>query len=159
MPDGPLVPVEFTRQSDNGRITLVIDPQAASVRVLWAVLALNELAAVRQALREREGITVKKWEQLIGVWQSQTPPPVQIPELPDWAAGHGIDAVIWTALLPKFGGEPVRPPVDQILNHLRQLRGDARDRAQEYIERAPQQVDTEYRRRIERELGWRYRVR
>jgi hypothetical protein len=154
-----MVPVEFTRQSRDGRITLVIDSQAAQVRVLWARLIPTDLAVARQALRKRERITTQKWERLIGTWQSRTPAPVELSELPDWAAAHNIDAVIWTALPPRFDGESIRPSVEQVLKHLQQLGGDARERAQEYIERAPQQIDTEYRRRIENELGWRHRVR
>ena len=36
--DGPLLPIEFTRQSDNGRMTLIIDNAAKPVRTLWALM-------------------------------------------------------------------------------------------------------------------------
>ena len=73
--DGPLVPIEFTRKSANGRITLVIDDDAQPVRVLWAQLSLTDLDAARTALKEREGITAKDWEPLVPAWSRGEPEP------------------------------------------------------------------------------------
>ncbi len=51
------------------------------------------------------------------------------------------------------GGNDV-PSVDQVIAYLRCFTGTPRDRAKQYIEYTPRQIDTEYRRRIEATLGW-----
>jgi hypothetical protein len=155
--DGPFVPVEFVRQSSNGRITLVIEPTAAPVRVLWAVMLANELQPAKGALRDREGITGKDWTSRIGSWQRGESAPDSIPTLPDWSQAHGLDAVVWTALKPRFNGQETLPTADQVVQYLRALTGTERANAERYVRCAPRQIDTEYRRRIEAELGWSYR--
>ena len=41
--DGPFAPVEFTRQSRDGRITLVLDEDAEPVRLFWARMTLSNV--------------------------------------------------------------------------------------------------------------------
>lgn len=155
--DGPFVPVEFTRQSADGRITLVVESAAAPVRVLWAVMLPTELHAAREALRDREGITGSSWASRIGSWARGEPVPQLMPDLSNWAHAHGLDAVVWTALGSRFGDEDISPTVDQVVGYLRTLTGPTRDSAERYIRCAPRQIDTNYRRRIEAELGWSHR--
>jgi len=155
--DGPFVPVEFTRQSSDGRITLVIEPCAAPVRVLWAVMLSPDLPSAREALRNREGITGNNWTSRIGSWQRGQGAPQPIPELAEWAQAHGVDAAVWTALGPRFNGQETAPSADQVIAYLRGLTGPKRENAERYVRCAPRQIDTEYRRRIEAELGWSYR--
>jgi hypothetical protein len=152
--DGPCVPVEFTRQSGDGRITLVIEPTAAPVRVLWALMLPTELQAAREALRDREGITGNNWTSRIGCWQRGEGAPRTIPGLSDWAQAHGLDSAVWTALGPKFNGKEISPTVDQVIEYLRTLTGPVRDNTERYVRCAPRQIDTAYRRRIEAEFGW-----
>lgn len=152
--DGPFAPVEFTRQSDNGRITLVIDPKAGPVRVLWGHMMSSSLDDARKALRDREGITGTNSLSRIGSWGIGDSLPRDIPELPQWADARGLDAVVWTALVPKFEGKERSPSVDEVIAYLRGLLGTVRDYARQYVERAPRQIDTAYRRQIEAALGW-----
>lgn len=152
--DGPFVPIEFTRQSSDGRITLVVEPSAAPVRVLWALMLRTELEEAKQALRDREGITADNWMSRIGSWQRGDEDPPAMPSLSNWAQAHGLDAVIWTALGPRFNGEERSPTVDEVVQYLRTLTGTLRDEAERYVRCTPRQIDTEYRRRIEADLGW-----
>src|SRR5579872_3050106 len=130
--DGPLAPVEFTRQSSNRCITLVIDPSASPVRLLWALMLSTDLQSARAALRDREGIPDDKdWPSKIGSWQrGQTvSPEIQIIDLPTWAEACGLDAVIWTALGPQFNKKKVSPQVENVIEYLRGLTGTKRDHA------------------------------
>lgn len=152
--DGPFGPVEFTRQSSDGRMTLVIDTNAAKVRLLWVEMLSADLQDAKEALREREAITGAGWSSRIGAWQRGESAPATIPDLARWAEALGLDAVIWTALGPKFSGHDASPSADEVITYLQGLTGTRRDNAKRYIECAPRQIDTEYRRRIEAALGW-----
>lgn len=161
--DGPFAPVEFTRQSKDGRITLVIDEKAEPVRLMWARMTSSNVEQAMKALSEREGMPASGWKSRIGRWPIRDELPKTIPSLPMWAQAHGIDAVIWTALGPQYKkqGETrptkERPPLDWVLNYLQGLTGPCRDVAEQYFRRTPPQIDTEYRRRVEATLGWDYR--
>jgi len=57
--------------------------------------------------------------------------------------------------LQKFNGvDGKSPSSDEVINHLRKLPEPKRDDAKKYIEWAPRQINTDYRRRIEADLGW-----
>ena len=149
--DGPVIPVEFARQSNDDRMTLAIATSARPVRSLWALMDSEDLEEAREQLRDREGTDAR----YIGHWSRGNRSPAVIAELGEWAFGRGIDAVVWTALPPKFKEMNHRlPSVEEVLGYLRSLSGTARVKAERYVRRAPRQIDTAYRRRIEAELGW-----
>ena len=151
--DGPLVPVEFLRQSSDGRITLVIGQEVPVVRSFWALMDTPDLAIAREALRQREGTSSKRPDH-IGAWQYGTKAPESIAGLDRWADVTQVEAVVWTALPPKIGAVERAPSSEEVIAYLSQLTGSARDHAEQYIRRAPRQIDTPYRRQIESTLGW-----
>jgi len=61
--DGVILPIEFARQSKDGRLTLVITEGAKPVRALWALTATDDLATAKNSLLIREGIPEKKLGQ------------------------------------------------------------------------------------------------
>jgi len=68
-----------------------------------------------------------------------------------------LDAVIWTDFSSNF--EDVRKMMlneDNAIAYLKSLTGESLIRAEEYIRRAPSQIKTRIRTRIEEELGWTY---
>lgn len=147
------MPLEFLRQSTDGRITLVISPNARSVRTLWAVMDADNIADAREALRLREGTGSKKPEH-IGSWAVEQEPPEPLSGLREWADARQIDGVVWTALPPKIGDTERTATSQEILDYLSGLTGAVREHAEQYVRRAPKQIDTSYRRLIEASLGW-----
>ena len=71
-----------------------------------------------------------------------------------WAKTKGIDGVVWTALRARFSDVQGKPACHQVMHYLADLVGDVRDRAEEYVRRAPAEIATPYRAEIERQLGW-----
>lgn len=154
--DGPLLPVEFARQSSDGRITLVIVQGFGSVPTLWSVFNTRDLAEARESLRQREGVPGSRAGDLIADWH-RGENPVSEPDVTifAWAAEKGLDAAVWTNLAPKFAGIDGRSPTEiEVVAYLQTLEGQARAAAEEYVRHAPRQIATAYRRAIERALGW-----
>ncbi len=113
--DGPFVPVDLTRQSSDGRITLVVQRPAVPAQVLWALMLPTELRAAREALRDREDITGNNWMSRIGSWQRGEAAPETMSSLPDLAQADGLDTVRWTALGPRFNGAERSPAVGEVV--------------------------------------------
>lgn len=148
--DGPLVNVEFARESNDGRVTIVLYPGARPVPSLWARMEATDVEQARHDLGSREGIPKRRWPELVGAWPQDSSECID--GLEEWARARELDAVVWTALSSNF--EDGRPLGDQVIGHLRSLDGSKREKAEEYILRAPRQIDTELRRRIEEGLNW-----
>lgn len=153
--DGPIVKVEFLRQSQGKRITLVLHASAEPVRSLWALMTVQTLDEAKKALAVREDILEKNVVKHIGCWSRGDADPPCITEIGTWAEARGVEHVVWTALPPKFKAENDKcPSPEEVVAHLSELRGPERDNAEKYVRRAPAQIDTPYRRFIEARLGW-----
>ena len=151
--DGPLVHIEFARQSRDGRITLVLTEAGTLVRALWALMDCTDIQAAREALRAREGVPKSKPE-FIGSLERGGDGPAQMVGCVEWLGKQQLDAVVWTALPPKFGDAEKTPTEDQVVDYLAGLRGAARDNAKQYVRKTPPQIDTNYRRAISARLSW-----
>lgn len=155
--DGPLLPIEFARESGDGRITLVICEVDYQVRTYWAQLNIPNLQAAKAALAAREKISEKNIERSIGFWEksSNTSYGNGASEIAAWAQAMNIDAVVWTNLKPGMQGRRgTLPSSAEVIEHLRKLPDEKREAAEKYVRNTRVQIDTEYRRCIARELGW-----
>ena len=157
--DGPCVPVEFARQSNDGRLTLVVHGDKR-VQTLWAELPETDIDAARQVLGWREGCVKRSNNTLlsrhIGWWTPDgRSKDLDYPfghdiDIEDWANSKGLAGAVWTALPPKFLDTRGRAPSQtQAIEYLASLKGPARDLAFEYIRKAPKQIQTPYREAFE----------
>ena len=150
--DGPQLPVEYTRVSGGGRLTLVITEGAPAITTFWSRLSVSSVDHAIEALAQREGCA----QAAIGFWtDGNMSRHTQAGRIATWAKDRNCVAAVWTALKPGFPhsrGEPLT--CEQALSHLRILEGDERADAEEYIRRTPGQVRTPYRTAIEQEFGW-----
>ena len=157
--DGPMLGVEFARESAGRKITLVICKDVPEVQTLWTLLDVEYLAAARQQLgiRENDKATAKWIEKNIGYWEKSTGTShgQGADLIAAWAETRDIECVVWTNLGCGFKADPgVMPSGEQILAHLSGLEGAERAAAEEYIRQAPHQINTPYRRLISAELNW-----
>ena len=153
--DGPDLPVEFARQSKDGRITLVVAEDCEPVPVFWTRLDVSSLNDARIALARREGISSENLGVSVGFWsETSRSRHDDARSIGEWAESVEATAVVWTALKPKFRDMSVKPSCDEVVAYLSGLTGETQERAEEYVRRTPGQIRTLYRDAIERELGW-----
>ena len=142
--NGPSLPVEFARQSSADHITLVIVESDHRVPTLWAELNVETVAQAVEALRVREGVP---YESSIGRWPNDTQKEyLSSDAIAEWATANGVQAVVWTALLPGMkGNRGSIPTLDELTVHLAKLEGSDLSKAKIYIANAPSQIATPYR--------------
>lgn len=144
-PGGPILPIEFSRISQDGRLTLVIDMHhGVPIETLFAKADTYNLEQARNNLMEREGTNPRG----IGDIQKGKTPKTTIEQtILEWIKIHGFDAAVWTALGPNFEEETGEPySVATALKYLKPLEGEEKAKAVEYIAKAPSSVQTPFRK-------------
>jgi hypothetical protein len=152
--DGPRLPIEFSRVSRDGRLTLVIDPSAPDVTTYWALSDRGNVADARENLRQREGnppAQMVHWVTVEGVPGSIDPDPISAVIL-EWLSRKGLYTAVWTGL-PANHIEKLGKP-DGRIAYLKSLVGEDMERAENYIRKAPPQTRTPLRDEIESTLRW-----
>ncbi|GAA4196124.1 hypothetical protein GCM10022289_01330 [Pedobacter jeongneungensis] len=152
--DGPELPIEFARMSGGGRLTLVIKPNWKPVRVLYSTSAFEILESAIENLRNREGTSTER----IGFYNFQNGDK-NIKEtnlsvfenILAWNKMKDFDAIIWTDLPPNFRDKlKLEYTLENISKQFVEMSSLEFSSAKEYIEKAPKQIQTEYRSEIEK---------
>jgi len=152
---GPVLPIEFSRVSGDGRLTLVIDPlHGVPVGTRFALSAFTNLNDAIANLRERENTVADKigFVNLVANTErdySRRQHPAACDAIKGWAQANDWQAVIWTALISNFASDG-RPPFSTpaAVAYVNDLTGETKTRALEYLQRAPEEVDTPIRRQL-----------
>lgn len=152
--NGPKLPIEFSRISQDGRLTLVIDiDKGEKVQTLYALSKRTNLLDAIADLREREGTV---WENIRYIDLTEEPEPQKsidnesdiYKEIRKWAKENKIDAIIWTDLSPNFEKQFCNQKiytVNNAIEYLKSLPKNVSNNAINYIKRAPKQIVTPLR--------------
>lgn len=157
--DGPELPIEFSRISRDGRLTLVIDEtHGTSIKTKHVLSPRTSLRDARDDLRRREGTSDKNigWVGVIRGTDSRNDSPgrADVHAVEQWCRDKEYDGAVWTTLESNFEKETNTPfSVEACLDYLRHLPRNVRREALRYIRNAPKCVDTPVRQRIEEEFG------
>jgi len=157
--DGPELPIEFARVSNDKRLTLVLFPTAKKTPVLWAMMAPDNLDDAIRNLTEVEGIPASTKDRIgyVNLQSGEQRSSVVVgigDEIRRWACMKKLDAVIWTDLPPNFQeSTKVEFTEETVISYLGNLPNDSKKRAEEYIRRTPPQIRTRFRSAIEKTLG------
>jgi hypothetical protein len=157
-PNGPSLPIAFSRVSGDGRLTLVIDDENGMACGTWiAASACRTLAEAMENLRLRESMPSAdgigffdrvKNKRAEAALQRH---PRALRAIETWAAASGHNSVIWTALAANFREKTRRPfSVQAAMDYLASLEAAPRERALAYIRKAPPQIRSLLRTEVDR---------
>jgi hypothetical protein len=150
---GPELPLEFSRKSLDGRLTLIIDekngmPPSPTYYAMSGRCTLDDAIC---DLQHREGTSEDKIGSHSRDRGSERLPTSRVAReaISAWLErNQTIDAVVWTNLGPSKGFEFSESAAER---HLKSLKGLCKERALEYIRRPPPEIKTPLREKM---IGW-----
>ena len=156
--DGPRLPVEFARISKDGRLTLVLMPEVEPQQTLWA-MSSEDLDEARGNLRDREGTADRCIHSLHRDGSTVGDMDGSIKEIIEtWLRERrDLDAAVWTGLGCNWNCKRGQDfTQEDAIAYLREIELDQEkwEKAREYVVKAPAQIRTPLRKRIEEEFGW-----
>jgi len=147
--NGPMLPIEFARISNDGRLTLVITENGSEVKTYFSVSKYDSLDEAILNLAVREGCGRKNvgyYDKTKNEFSENFKFKINVL---NWIKNTDFDAVIWTNL-----GENWTLKSKDRIQYLKELKDNTSALAEEYIRKTPIQINTDYRKRIEEELNW-----
>jgi len=153
--DGPFLPIEYSRISSDGRLTLVISNDVNEVKTLFAISTFETLDQAILNLAIREGSNISTIGFYIKNSSQISPNNFKYRNnIKNWLEQNdSIDAVIWTNLPENW---QARTKFQNRIEYLLSLDKKVRKNAEEYIIKTPKQINTELRSKIEEMLNWKY---
>lgn len=152
---GPVLPIEFSRISSDGRLTLVIDEgNGVDVPTQYVLSPRTKLTDAIEDLRKREKTSRDRigFVDVLRNCKVTDIDPTQahsVERIEVWANQKQVDAVVWTALASNFAEKQGKQfSVQDAINYLEGLSGNTQELAIEYLRRAPVEVETPLRRRL-----------
>ncbi|WKZ81892.1 MAG: hypothetical protein QY307_07250 [Acidimicrobiia bacterium] len=146
---GPVLPLEFSRVSRDGRLTLVIDREHGDPCQTYSVLsqqvhlgdAIGDLCRREETEESRIGFVDLESGDCRGRDD------LAVKAIKAWAEAGDIDGVVWTDLEPNFEMKSGAAfSVTSAIRYIDGLPATNRAKAIEYIARAPANVSTPFRR-------------
>ena len=143
--DGPSLKIEFSRisKSRGGALTLVIDPDnGVPCTVAYCLSRRQEIGLVIADLRKREGPKSRiGYIDRDGTYRCRDKPTYEA--IAAWATARGFSSVVWADLESNFTKETGTIfSVEAALNYRAGLKGEANAKAEEYLQKAPEFVQT-----------------
>ena len=120
-------------------------------------MIVSDITEAKKYLAQREGISDRNIRYSIGFWDkaSNSSHGQSSTEVEIWAKNKELDGVVWTNL--KYGfklSRNVMPEYQDILSHFESLSNEQRIVAEKYVRKTPIQINTEFRSKLEADLGW-----
>jgi len=155
--DGPILPIEFARISKGGRLTLVIFEEFPSLQVLWNYMDFDDVTKAINNLKERErtpDVNNIGYINLLQETQRSKNDNISL-IIGDWVKTKQIDAIIWSDFRSNFEDNfGDKFTLENVIKYLDELPLKRKIEAQNYIVNAPEQIQTKFRRDIQKNLEW-----
>jgi len=150
--DGPLLPIEFSRVSDDGRLTLVIVEGIKPVQTLWAISEFNDIKKAVVNLQKCEDTIMSRIGQVM--WNNDYEDPIK-KQIKYWLIEKSLKSAIYTALPPRNPDDTEGLMTgNEALTYIKKLSKEKRKKAEEYVRNTPEQIETEIRERLRSKFGW-----
>lgn len=153
--EGPFLPIEYSRISNDGRLTLVISNGVKEIKTFFAISTFETLDLAILNLSIREGSNISTIGFYIKNNTQSSPNNFQYRNnIENWLKQNdNVDAVIWTNLPENWKSKTdFRDRVEYLLS----LTENASLTAEEYIRKTPKQINTALRSEIEERLNWKF---